>query len=68
MVDLLEDPVHEGKLREGVFRIQVKMRAEPCRIRMGEFVSPLVEVSLHVAGGKLSPPFVKCKDQLHQNS
>ena len=59
MVDLLENPVHQGELRENVFRIQVKFRMEPRGVWMSKFIGPLVEVPLHVVWGKLRAPFVE---------
>ena len=67
MVNLLEDPVHEGELREDVLRIQVKLRMKPRGVWVSEFISPLIEVTLHVARGKLRSPLVERKDKLHQN-
>ena len=57
-VDLLEDPVHEGKFGKDGLRIQVALRVEPRGIRMSEFIRTLIEVSLHVARGQLCPPLV----------
>ena len=58
VVDLFEDPVHERKFLEDGLRIQAVVRIEPRRVWVGEFIRPLVEVSLHMAGGQLCPPFV----------
>ena len=52
VVDLLEDPVHKCKFVEDALRIQAVVRIEPRGVRVGEFIRPLIEVSLHM----LRPP------------